>query len=204
LLPDELRSLMQASARAFPTTGAGTDENGLPVPMCHAPDGSDQLQCYCSVGLCGAGMLDAAASVRAATGTVARIGSEPEAPVVGDTLRLSAAASLVGAGRSLVAYDWTLPSNPGVVAGFSGSSIGPDAELLTTGVGTVTVNLVVTDDAGQRSSVQRSIEVSAAVAGGGGGGGASSLLWVSLLGLAVAALLHARRRAATAAKPVRP
>ena len=91
LLPDELRSLMQASARAFPTTGAGTDENGLPVPMCRPPDGSDQLQCYCSVGLCGAGMLDAAASVRAATGTVARIGSEPEAPVVGDTLRLSAA-----------------------------------------------------------------------------------------------------------------
>ena len=91
-----------------------------------------------------------------------------------------------------------------MVAGFSGSTIGPDAELLTTGVGTVTVNLVVTDDAGQRSSVQRSIEVSAAVAGGGGGGGASSLLWVGLLGLAVAALLHARRRAAAAAKPHRP
>ena len=99
------------------------------------------------------------------------------------------------------------PSNPGVVAGFSGSTIGPDAELLATGVGTVTVNLVVTDDAGQRSSVQRSIEVSAAAAaagGGGGGGGASSLLWVGLLGLAVAALLHARRRAAAAAKPQRP
>jgi serine protease len=205
LLPDELRSLIQASARAFPTTGAGTDESGLPVPMCRPPDGSDQLQCYCSVGLCGAGMLDAAASVRAATGTVARIGSEPEAPVVGDTLRLSASASLVGAGRSLVAFDWTLPSNPGVVAGFSGSTIGPDAELMATGVGTVTVNLVVTDDAGQRSSVQRSIEVSAAAAGGdGGGGGASSLLWAGLLGLAVAALLHARRRAAAAAKPQRP
>ena len=44
------------------------NENGLPVPMCRPPDGSDQFQCYCSVGLCGAGMLDAAASVRSATG----------------------------------------------------------------------------------------------------------------------------------------
>jgi serine protease len=207
LLPEELRSLMQASARAFPTTGAGTGENGLPVPMCRAPDGSDQLQCYCSVGLCGAGMLDAAASVQSSMGTVARIGSEPQAPVVGDTLRLSASASLVAAGRSLVAYEWSLPSNPGVVAGFSGAANGPEAQLLATGVGTVTVNLLLTDDAGQRSSVQRNIQVSAAVAaggGGGGGGGASSLLWVSLLGLAVAALLHARRRAAAAAGRRRP
>jgi hypothetical protein len=147
-------------------------------------------------------MLDAAASVRAATGSVARIGSEPQAPMVGDTLRLSATASLVGAGRSLVAYDWTLPSNPGVVAGFSGSTISPDAELpghrRRHGDG---------ESGGhrrcRRSSVQRSIEGEPRPAGGGGGG-ASSLLWVSLLGLAVAALLHARRRAAAAAKPHRP
>ena len=162
LLPEELRNLMQASARAFPTTGAGLDENGLPVPMCRPPDGSDQLQCYCSVGLCGAGMLDAAASVRAATATVARIGLDPATPAVGDTVRLSASASLVAAGRSLVAYDWSLLGDPTGVAGFSGSTTGPDAELLATGEGTVTVNLRVTDDAGQRFSVQRSIDVGAA------------------------------------------
>ena len=92
LQPQEVLTLMQASARAFPTSGAGNDENGQPVQMCRAPDGSDQLQCYCSVGLCGAGMVDAAAAVLAATGTLARIDLSPAAPVVGDTLRLSAAA----------------------------------------------------------------------------------------------------------------
>jgi serine protease len=208
LLPQELLRAMQASARPFPTSGAGNDENGQPVPMCRAPDGSNQSQCYCSVGLCGAGMLDAASAVLASTGTLARIGVDPLAPRVGDTLLLSAAPSLPGSGRSVVAYAWSLAGNPGVVAGFSGATNGPDASLLASGVGTVTVQLLVTDDSGQQSSAQRSIEViaapvpapppepsaSAPAGGGGGGGGASSLLWVGLLGLAVAALLHARRR----------
>ena len=100
LQPQEVLACMQSSARAFPTSGAGNDENGQPVPMCRAPDGSDQLQCYCSVGLCGAGMLDADAAVLAATGTLARIGAAPAAPVVGDTLRLSAAAAWSPAGAA--------------------------------------------------------------------------------------------------------
>ncbi|HYN62882.1 MAG TPA: hypothetical protein VET87_25585, partial [Rubrivivax sp.] len=92
-------------------------------------------------------------------------------------------------------------------AGFSGASNGPDVALLASGAGTVTVDLLITDDSGQQSSAQRSIEVIAAPvpapppqpgasapAGGGGGGGGSSLLWVGLLGLAVAALRHTRRR----------
>ena len=161
---------------AFPTSGAGNDENGLPVPMCRAPDGTDQLQCYCSVGLCGAGMVDADAAVLAATGTLARIGLAPAAPVVGDTLRLSAAGSLVASGRSIVSYEWALTANPGVVTGFAGATNGPEVELPTVAAGTVTVSLVLLDDAGQRSTVQRDISVAAApvpdapAASGGGGG----------------------------------
>ncbi|MGL6108556.1 MAG: S8 family serine peptidase, partial [Rubrivivax sp.] len=205
LQPDELRHLMQASARAFPITGAGNDENGQPVPMCRAPDGSDQLQCYCSVGLCGAGMLDADAAVQAASGaTLARIGLEPAAPTVGDSLRLSAAASLVGPGRSLVGYEWSLADNPGVAAGFSGATDGVEAVLVATGAGTVTVNLVLIDDAGGRASTQRRIDVVAAPAPPAAqGGGVSSWPWVGLLGLAVAALLAARRRGGPAAASTR-
>ncbi|HYN60094.1 MAG TPA: S8 family peptidase, partial [Rubrivivax sp.] len=136
LLPQELKALLQTSARAFPTSGAGNDSDGQPVPMCRAPDGNDQQQCYCSVGLCGAGMLDAAAAVLASNGTLARIGLDPGAPRVGDTLQLSAAPSLPGSGRSVVAYAWSLASNPGVVAGFSGASNGPDVALLASGAGT--------------------------------------------------------------------
>jgi serine protease len=205
LQPQEVLTLLQSSARAFPTSGAGDDENGQPVPMCRPPDGSDQLQCYCSVGLCGTGMVDAGAAVLAASGTVARIEASPTVPVVGDALRLSATGSLVGAGRSIVAYEWTLVANPGVVAGFVGAVNGPEAELRPTAAGTLTVSLVVVDDAGQRSTAQRSIVVAvpapaaadpgdAAAAVSGDGGGASSLLWVGLLALAVAVLLHTRPR----------
>jgi serine protease len=207
LQPQEVLTLMQSSARAFPTSGAGNDENGQPVQMCRAPDGSDQLQCYCSVGLCGAGMLDADAAVLAATGTLARIESTAAAPRVGDVLRLSAAGSLVAAGRSLVGYEWTLAAEPGVAAGFAGATNGPEAELWPTAAGTVTVSLVVVDDAGQRANTQRSISIAAPVSApatdapadaapvaSGDGGGASSLLWVGLLALAVAVLLHIRLR----------
>jgi serine protease len=200
LQPQEVLTLMQSSARAFPTSGAGNDDNGVPIPMCRAPDSSDQLQCYCSVGLCGAGMVDADAAVLAAAGTLARIGLAPAAPVVGDTLRLSAAASLVASGRSIVSYEWALVANPGVVSGFSGAATAAEVELPAIATGALTVSLSITDDAGQRSSVQRSIDVAAApvpdapAASGGGGGGAASTLWVGLLALAVAVLLRTRRR----------
>jgi serine protease len=199
LQPQEVLTLMQSSARAFPTSGAGNDDNGVPIPMCRAPDSSEQLQCYCSVGLCGAGMVDADAAVLAAASTLARIGLAPAAPVVGDTLRLSAAGSLVASGRSIVSYEWALVANPGVVSGFSGAAIGAEVELPVIAMGALTVSLTITDDAGQRSTVQRSIDVAAAPvpdapAASGGGGGASSALWVGLLALAVAVLLRTRRR----------
>ena len=197
LEPAELRSLMQASARAFPTSGAGNDENGQPVPLCRAPDGSDQLQCYCSVGLCGAGMLDAAGAVAAALAVpLARIAAGPAQVATGETLRLSASGSEAGAGRSLVAYAWSVAAGGAAAAVFAGPADTAEAELLATASGPVTVTLVVTDDSGHQASAQRHIDVVAAdePPATGGGGGAASLLWVALLGLAVAALQHARRR----------
>lgn len=197
LQPQELGALLQASARAFPTSGAGNDESGQPVAMCRAPDGRDQLQCYCRVGLCGAGMLDAAAAVQAAGGLLARIALQPAAPVVGDVLRLSAADSLPAEGHGIVSYAWSLESNPGVLAESGGVLNGPVVELPAVGAGKVTVKLVVTDDSGRSASVQRGIDVGAAPVppASGGGGGASSMLWVALLGLGVAALLWQRRQA---------
>jgi serine protease len=205
LTPDELLALLRAGARPFPSSGAGDDGNGQPVPMCRAPDGTDQLQCYCSEGLCGAGMLDAAAAVSAALGTLARIDVEPAMPQVGDTLRFSAASSLVRAGRSIVAYEWWLDSTP-VAAGFSGAADAAEVAIAAAAAGTLTLRLVLTDELGQRSETQRSVTVAPAAepvlpvalapaAGSGGGGGASSAIWVALLALAVAALLATRRRA---------
>jgi serine protease len=79
LTPYQARLLLQATARPFPTTG-GDNGDGTPVPQCVVPrldsmgNPIDQLQCYCTINTCGAGMLDAGAAVRAAaTGVPAPI-----------------------------------------------------------------------------------------------------------------------------------
>ncbi len=58
LTPTQVKAALLRSARPFPTSGADAA-----VQACHPPDGSDQLECYCTTALCGAGMLDAAAAV---------------------------------------------------------------------------------------------------------------------------------------------
>ena len=72
MTPSQVRALLQATARPFPTTG-GTITSGSPAPQCAAPQPIDaaqvdQLECYCTTSTCGAGMLDAGAAVRAAAG----------------------------------------------------------------------------------------------------------------------------------------
>jgi len=72
LLPAEVRQIVQATARVFPTTG-GDNGDGSVVPQCTVPQfdaggaAIDQLQCYCTTNTCGAGMLDARAAVLAAS-----------------------------------------------------------------------------------------------------------------------------------------
>jgi len=80
LTPSTLRTLLQGSARPFPTRG-GESGDGTSVSQCTLPqfNGStpvDQLQCYCTTATCGAGMLDAGAAVSAALGL-----SKPVSPL---------------------------------------------------------------------------------------------------------------------------
>jgi len=67
LTPEQVRTALRATARPFPTTGAdnGPDDPS-PVAQCRPPSpGVEQLQCYCTTELCGAGMLDAGAALAA-------------------------------------------------------------------------------------------------------------------------------------------
>ena len=72
LTPQAIKQILQATARAFPTTGADNGD-GRVVPQCTAPRYDiaqkpiDQLQCYCTTNTCGAGMLDTWAAVLAAS-----------------------------------------------------------------------------------------------------------------------------------------
>ncbi len=199
LTPDEVKTALQASARAFPTTGADNGpDDPTPVPQCRAPGGADQLQCYCISGLCGAGMLDAAGAVAAADGAFARIAVTTAAPTAGAAVQLDGAGSMVAVGRSVAAYSWVLRGTGGIVSGFSGAADAASVSLVPTGAGSFSVQLTVTDDQGNTSVALRSVTVAAAnppptpaPTPSGGGGGAMGAGWLLLLVAASAALARA-------------
>lgn len=204
--PDQLTAAMQATARPFPTTGADNGpDDPTPVPSCTNPSATGPSgQCYCTTGLCGAGMLDAGAAVAATTGALARIQVQPAAPSVGNAVSLSGAGSLGIVGSSVTAYAWRLvSSDAGVVTGFSSATNAATATLAPAAAGRFTVELAITDSSGNVSTTQSTVTVAAATApgggssggGGGGGGGSVSAAWLAGLGLAVAALGVLRRRA---------
>lgn len=200
LAPAEVISLLKSTARAFPSSNIPND----PVKQCVAPNGIDQLECYCTTTTCGAGMLDASAAVAAVTTAAqARITSTPATPQAGDAIQLSASTSAAATGRTIAGYAWTLVSGGGIVSGFSSATNASTAALAAaTGAGTVTVRLQITDDQGAATSSEASITVAAAPvvvppvvtppATSSGGGGAMGWGW--LLGLALAVLGLARQR----------
>ncbi len=174
LTPQELRQVLQATARPFPQDGASNlPLDDAPVPVCRAPGDTDQFQCYCQVGLCGSGMLDAAAAVAASEGAFARIALRTAAPVAGATVTLDGSGSLPGLGRAVASYAWRIVDGGGIVSGFSGAADAAQASLLPTGAGSVTLSLTVTDDQGASAQTQTTVVVAAGSSGGGGGGGGS-------------------------------
>jgi serine protease len=165
LTPSAVRTLLQATARPFPTTG-GDNGDGTPVPQCAAPqfNGStpvDQFQCYCTTATCGAGMLDAGAAVAAALGLQARISVSPDSAVPGQALTLSAAQSMVASGRSIIGYQWAISDGGGIVTGFASAANGVTAIVIPFGTGRFSVSLTVTDSAGLVATSTRVIHVSA-------------------------------------------
>lgn len=130
--------------------------------------------------------LDVAASALAAA-----ITATPTAPEAGDSVTLSSAGSVADTGRTITGYLWEITAG-GNLASFSGATNAATATLQTSGAGSVTVRLTVTDSAGQQASTTRTLTIAAADSGGGGGG-ALGPLWALGLLLAAAAL---RRRPA--------
>lgn len=215
LSPAELRSALQASARPFPNSGADNGSDPTPVAQCQAPStGVQQLQCYCTTALCGAGMLDAGAALRSVALLNADVRVMTYPPTAAAPVLLSSDGSSSATGRSLVAWTWTLVDGGGIVSAFTGPAQAATATLTPSGAGSFTVRLTVTDDAGGSASVDQTVAVAAAAStapptpappvadsgGGGGGGGAFSALWVALLALAVGALVHTARRRAPAGR----
>jgi serine protease len=196
LTPAGVRAAIQATARPFPSSGVAGDPN--PILACHAPDGREQLQCYCSTVTCGAGMLDAGAAVRAATGIRVVIDVAPASPTAGQAIVLSGSNSTVAPGRSIAGWQWSVVDAGSTGSAFEGGTAGASATLMPAAAGTAIVRLVLSDDQGTAVAVQQSVVVGAGAAPplspspGGSGGGASTWSW--LLGLALAVLALARPR----------
>jgi serine protease len=200
LTPAQVKSTLQGTARAFPSTGA--QEPG--TVACRAPDTIDQIECYCTTSTCGAGLLDAAAAVAAVQAApTAVISASTAAPTAGTAVSLSGSGSSASSGRTITGYQWALTSGAGL-ASFVGATDGNAASLATSAAGTVVVQLTVTDSTGAVRSSSQTITVAAAPvvvvtpptpttpSSGGGGGGAVGGGW--LLGLLAAVLLLWRHR----------
>jgi serine protease len=137
-------------------------------------------------------MLDAGAAVRAAQDVVvARIEVTPSAPLAGETIELSAAASVVAIGRSVAKVHWVITDSGGIVDTFSGSADAMTTSIVPSAAGRFSVSVTVTDDRGTSASADSSIDVAW---GGGGGGGALGLLWLTALAISVVAAGWVSRR----------
>jgi serine protease len=202
LTPAQVRSLLQATARPFPTTGGSAG-----IPQCMAPiAGVDQDECYCTTTTCGAGMLDAHAALVAAVGVQAAISVSTPTPTAGQPVTV-ASTSVVGTGQS-VTYLWAIVSAGATGATISGASNAATVTVMPTAAGVFTISLTTTDNNGYVSTATTVVTVAAAStapsspSGGGGGGGALGVGWLMLLLSAVLALAAVarfeRRRAARA------
>ncbi|WP_280153194.1 S8 family peptidase [Piscinibacter sp. XHJ-5] len=187
MTPTQIRNALVRTARPFPASSTNPS-----VPVCHAPDGNDQIECHCTSTTCGAGMLDAAGAVVAANLPTAVLNPASASVASGQAVTLSAAGSEASAGRAIVQYQWAITS--GDTSAVIESAAGDTATLRGTAPGTVVVSLTVTDSGGGSATSSSSVVVTAAPAqSGGGGGGAVDLSWLVALALAIAWLRVGRQ-----------
>jgi len=156
LTSTQVRSVLQSTARPFPTTGSDPT-----TPVCIPPTvgSADQLECYCTTNTCGAGMLDAGAAVASVAVLQSHISYSPVAPIVGETVTLSSTQSSAASGRAIVLRQWSLvdAGTTGAALVVSGDSV--TTTTTTTAAGRFTVSLTVTDDANATATSTQSIDV---------------------------------------------
>jgi serine protease len=201
LTPAQVLAAIKSSARAFPSSGAGTGVNACTAPASLTDTTTAQTtECYCTTATCGAGMLDAGAAVTTVTSATASITAAATSVNVGGTLTLDGTQSTGSPNRSISSYQWAIVSG-GTAASLSGATNGPTATLTGLTVGSAVVSLTVVDSVGAQATTSVTVAAVTPPAASGGGGGAMSLGWLLAWLAAVTAVwaVTPRRSVATTA-----
>ena len=208
LAPADIIRRIQRTARSFPADAL------LPTCPTLAEGELTQGQCNCTTSTCGAGLLDAAASVREALPPVARIVASGTL-VAGNVITLDGGGSTAAPGLTVSTWVWQLASSPAGSGAALSRLDSAATSFQATVAGTYVVRLTVTDSLGASASTQSDVVIEAAPVvivtppassggGGGGGGGAWGLVDLALL-LALGAFAYrARRSSAQTLPPTRP
>jgi serine protease len=156
LLPSQIQSRLQEGVtQPFPVSSDNT------VPTCHMPANSNDLQasqCNCTTQTCGAGMANANGAVNAALRPIAAV-QLPTAVTGGTTVTLDASLSSASCGSSIASYAWSIPGGGG---GIIGSTTQSSARVMAPTSGTITVQVVVTDNMGRIDTAQVVVSSTAA------------------------------------------
>ncbi len=145
LTPPQLIARIKGSATPFP------QPSGL--AQCVAGS-SSSVECACTTGTCGAGMVNAFSAVKAALNPISAV--KIPAGFIGGSATFDASGSAAACGATIASYAW---SKTGAVTINSGAA---SAQVNITATGTGTLNLVVTDSAGNTDTSVVHISASSA------------------------------------------
>jgi serine protease len=148
LSPPQLLARLRTAARTFPVIPS---DDGVAVPACQVPSGfsdnSQAVECNCTTATCGAGLADALGSVNEALRPIAAIAA-PATVSPGQTVQLGAAGSAAACGHSVASYAWSIIANSSGAAAALTATTAAATSLTAPASGTITVQLVVSDDQG--------------------------------------------------------
>ncbi len=172
LTPASVIALLQQTARAFPSSGAGSG-----VSACKAPSATAQTsECYCTTTTCGAGLLDAGAAVAAAQNAAqptASIQLSASSVTAGNAVTLDGSGSSATGSANVAGYAWSVVDGSSL-ASITAGATAAQATLTTVAAGDVTVQLNVTDSNGLTATATATVTVTAAGTSGGNATTASS------------------------------
>jgi serine protease len=188
LTPAQVRAALMSSARPFPTSGADPG-----TPVCVAPNGADQYECYCTTGTCGAGMLSASAATQAASTLTAWATASALQVVAGSPVVLDSALSWAVSPQTITSRRWSIEAGTSI-ASITSPPTDVTAVVETSAGGTVVVRLTITDSAGAQARSDTTVTVAEPPAPppSSGGGGALQLGWALALLAAVLGLARSR------------